>query len=356
VLWLNSVSTRRPNLGSARDIRKIFRKLGAFFKGPRQVRENFWVYTPLVLPLPHSRWARAVNRRILAWTLRVLRWRLSLKDCQVWTFLPNVNDYLDALGDRLVVYYCVDEWSHFNYVSGTHIAEAEEELCRRADVVFATARSLVEKRRRWNERTHLALHGVDHEMFSRALKTETSVPADIAGVRGPIIGFYGTLQDWVDYKLLAYLAQRHPEWSIVLIGQEMVDLSEIRKLPNVHVLGQRPHATLPAYCKAFDVGIIPYVMNERIRHVNPIKLREYLCAGLPVVSVPLPEVEGHSQFCALARTEEEFERAIEAALANDSPELARQRSAAMQEETWEKRVNQIWQHVMRVKEIPCQSD
>jgi glycosyltransferase involved in cell wall biosynthesis len=350
VLWLNSISTRTPNLASGRDLKKIFRKIAGFSRGARRVRENLWVYTPIVLPLPHSRWAKAVNRLILRASLRLLRRKLGMDAFQLWTFLPNAADYVGALGESVSVYYCVDEWAKFNYVDGARTAAAERELVGRVDAVFAVAQSLVDNRRPINPETHLARHGVDHGLFAKALDDSTEVPADLAAIRGPVIGFYGTLQDWVDLDLVCHLARKHPEWSVVLIGKPMADLSRLRQLPNVHVLGRKPHEQLPAYCKGFSVGIIPYVVDDRIVHVNPIKLREYLSAGLPVVSVALPEVAPYAGLCTTAATYDEFERGVEEALQTDSPQRRRERSEAMRSETWAARVEAVCQHVARVRQ------
>lgn len=349
VLWLNSISTRTPSLSSGRDLKKIALKLASFMQGAKQVDEQLWVYTPIVLPLPHSQVAGALNRSILRFTLRMLRRKLGMDEFQLWTFLPNVVDYVGTLDESLVVYYCVDEWSQFSYVDGPKIAAAEERLCRKADVVFATAQSLVERRRAWNPNTFLATHGVDYEQFSAALSEETAVPANLAALPQPVLGFYGTIQDWVDLDLIAYLAKRHPEWSFVMIGRASVDTERFSRYPNVHFLGRKDHSTLPAYCKGFAVGLIPYVLNERILHVNPIKLREYLSAGLPVVSTALPEVANYREFCHLADTCEEFERGIEIALREDTPERRRQRSEAMRAETWEQKVAEVGARVMEVK-------
>jgi glycosyltransferase involved in cell wall biosynthesis len=350
VLWLNSIATRTPNLASGRDLKKIFRKLASFATGARRVQDNLWVYTPIVLPLPHSRWAQVVNRRLLRLALWRLIRKLGMKQLQLWTFLPNSSEYVGTLGESVSVYYCVDEWSKFDYVDGERTAKAERDLVSRVDVVFAVANSLVEGRRPLNPETHLARHGVDHDLFAKALDPATAVPVDIASLPKPVIGFYGTLQNWIDIDLICYLAERHPAWSIVLIGKPMADLSRLERHRNVHVLGRRPHAQLPAYCKGFSVGIIPYVLNERLLHVNPIKLREYLSAGLPVVSVALPEVEAYSRQCTVARTYEAFERGIEEAIATDSPQRRQARSDRMRGETWEARVADVCRHVMRVRE------
>jgi glycosyltransferase involved in cell wall biosynthesis len=353
VVWVNSLSTRTPSLSSGRDLGKIFRKVASFFQGPRRVHDRLWVYTPLVLPFPHSKLALALNSWILRFSLAGLRRRLRIRDFQLWTFLPNVAEYVGKLGESLVVYYCVDDWAKFNYLDGEKTAAAEGRLCERADVVFVTVESLAQGRQTPTGETHVATHGVDHELFSRALTEGVQVPADMAELPGPVLGFYGTIQDWVDLDLIAYLAERHPEWTIVMIGRVAVDVSRFIELPNVHFLGRRPHSELPAYCKSFAVGLIPYILNERILHVNPIKLREYLCAGLPVVSTPVPEVQRYGEYCGIAATFEEFERAVETALYTDSPDLRRTRSEAMRSETWERKVAEVSDHVMRVKAKRC---
>ena len=239
----------------------------------------------------------------------------------------------------MVVYYCTDEWSKFTYVDGQKTADAELRLIKCSDVVFATAQNLVDYRLPLNHETHLALHGVDQSQFAKALDPATPIPEDLASIKKPVLGFYGTIQDWIDFDLLKFLATRHPEWSIVMLGHAYVDVTRLKQFPNVHLLGRKEHPTLPNYCKGFDVGIIPYIVNERILTVNPIKLREYLSAGLPVVSTAFPEVERYPQYCAAAKTFEDFEAAVVAALQSDSPEKRRQRSESMKAETWEKKVD-----------------
>jgi hypothetical protein len=352
VLWLNSVATRAPSM-SGRDIKKIFRKLAGFFKGYRRVQPNLYVYSPIVIPLPHSRWAAAINRFIMRLTLKILRHRLGMKEFQLWTFLPTVHDYVGELGESISVYYCVDEWSKFTYVDGPRLAASEEKLCRKCDVVFATAQSLVDRRLQFNPHTYLARHGVDHPLFAAAMDPKAIVPEELAALQPPVLGFYGTIQDWVDLDLVAFLAQRNPRWSIALVGKTHVDISRFEKLPNVHFFGPKPHAMLPMYCKGLAVGLIPQKVNELTVHMNPLKLREYLCAGLPVVATALPEVKQFSQWAAAADSYEDFEKAVAQAIATDTPEKRRQRSDAMKNETWEKKVADAGAIVMQQKAQKC---
>jgi glycosyltransferase involved in cell wall biosynthesis len=245
-----------------------------------------------------------------------------------------------SLGESLVVYYCVDEYSLFDYVHGPSVAAADAKLTRTADVVFGACEELVDAKRALNPNTFLAPHGVAYDQFRAALD-EGPLPDDVARLPQPIVGFYGTVANWVDLPLVARLAWRHPEWSIVLIGPVHTDTSIFQDLPNVHLLGPRKHEELPAYCRAFSVGLIPYVINERMRYVNPIKLREYLSAGLPVVSTAVPEVMRHESLCHVAHDADAFELAVEEALRTDSREARERRSLAMQGETWPRRVEAV---------------
>ncbi|HEX4418136.1 MAG TPA: glycosyltransferase [Kofleriaceae bacterium] len=348
VLWLNSLATRTPSLASGRDLGKIRRKLGEFARGPINPENDLWVFTPLVIPLPGSPTARAINRQILRATIRGLRLRLGIRDFELWTFLPNTADYVGTLGESLAVYYCVDEWSMFSYLDRAQTVAAERRLLERVDAVFAINHALADKKRAVNQATFVSPHGVDHAAFARALDPGLAVPADLAALPAPRIGFYGTLRDWVDFELIAHVARARPRWSIALIGQALGDLSALRGLPNVHLLGQKPHGELPAYCKGFDVGMIPYRIDERMPFVNPLKLREYLSAGVPVVSTPVPEVVRYSHMCRIAATPDEFVAAVDAALAEASPTARRARSDAMTQETWSARVAQVTRTVAEI--------
>jgi glycosyltransferase involved in cell wall biosynthesis len=340
VLWLNSIATRAPVMKSSRDLGKIRRKLREFAKGPVNVENDLWVMTPLALPLPHVPAARAVNREVLRATIKTLRLRLGIRRFQLWTFLPTTADYVGALGEDVAIYYCVDEWSMFRYLNREQTVAAERALLAKVDAVFAINGALADAKRVFNPNTFVVPHGVDHALFSRAVGPMTVVPADLEVIPHPRIGFYGTLRDWVDFDLLAHVARVRPDWHLILLGQQLDDLSRIRGIANIHLLGQRPHDTLPAYCKGFDVGMIPYRIDERMTFVNPLKLREYLSAGLPVVSTPVPEVARFPQ-AHVASTPDDFVAAIERALAETAPEARQARSAAMQTETWAARVSQV---------------
>src|SRR5262249_39386579 len=149
---------------------------------------------------------------------------------------------------------------------GEKIVELERQLAEKSDLCFATAHSLVEHLKRYNPKTFLAPHGVDHEHFARALRSDTVVPQDAAALPRPIIGFIGGIHEWVDFELIGKLAAAHPDWSLALIGELKVEPAELRRYANVHFLGRRAYKELPSYCKSFSAGIIPYVVNDSTKN------------------------------------------------------------------------------------------
>jgi glycosyltransferase involved in cell wall biosynthesis len=349
VLWVNSFGMRRP-AASRRDLRRIVVKLAQGLRVSRRVTPSLHVYHPLVLPLLGSPKADRLNAWILATTIRRLSGWHGLSRPLLWAFVPTAADLVGRLGEQTVVYHCVDQYAAFAGVPSEVLRRKEIELVRRADVVFASSEELVAERRPLNPHTHFVSHGVDVEHFARARRLETPVPADTAALRRPLIGFFGLLADWVDVDLVRTLALAEPGWTIVLVGKIATDVRTVRDLPNVRLLGQRPYESLPGYCRAFDVGIIPFRVNELTERANPLKLREYLAAGLPVVATDLPEVRKYRDVVRLASSPGAFAAQIRQALGDRDPARARRRQDAVRGESWEARVEELSAHIEAVEE------
>jgi len=340
ILWVNSIAMRRPS-ASRRDLRRILFKVRRAFAGSREVEPNIFVTNPLVLPLPGLALAEKLNAALLTALLRRLSRRLGLERPILWTFLPNVNRILGRLRERMVIYHCVDEYSAFTGVPREALIRMERDLVGRADLVITSGERLRDERRRLNVNTHFVSHGVDIDHFARAVDPATNIPEDIRRIPRPIVGFFGLLADWVDIDTFRAIAQARPNWSVVLIGKTATDVDSLRGIPNLHLLGQKAYSTLPGYCRAFNVGIIPFRVNDLTVRANPLKLREYLAAGLPVVSTPLPEVVRYDGLVRLASTPDEFIRSVEAAIADRSEIEKRRRLEAMRPEGWIARVEEI---------------
>jgi glycosyltransferase involved in cell wall biosynthesis len=340
VLWVNGVGNRNPT-ASVRDMKRIVKKLAQFSRGCRAVAPNIWVLTPIVIPFHGNRLARWINRRLyrlsVLWACRKLRYEKPI----TWTYAPSSADVAGTIREKLIVYHCVDEFSKFTGADKAGIAEMERKLLEKADVVFVSSNALLETKRRENPNTFLVAHGVDYEHFSKACRPETPIPQDCAGLGSPVIGFFGLLADWVDFDVIRYLALARPAWSFLLIGEVQTDISAVRGLPNVTVLGRRDFKTLPGYSKKFDVAILPFRVNELTLAANPLKVREYIAAGLPVVATPLPEVRKLDGLVKLAATPEEFLERIDTLLAEGKCGPSLEVSRSMQSESWDARVEEL---------------
>ncbi|MBI2524696.1 MAG: glycosyltransferase [Candidatus Rokubacteria bacterium] len=340
ILWVNSIGMRRP-APSGRDLRRLGTKLRRGLEGCMRVGEHLHAWSPLVLPLPGVAGIDRLNTLILTMSLRSLARRLGLVEPILWTFLPNVNRLVGRLGERLVIYHCVDEYTAFSGVPREALARMERDLLAKADLVFTSSEQLCRERQRHNPRTFFVSHGVEVDHFARALEPATVVPDDVKGLPPPVVGFFGLIADWVDLALIRELALARPQWSFVLVGKATTALDPVAGLLNVHVLGQKPYAALPGYCKGFDVGLVPFRINELTLKANPLKLREYLAAGLPVVATDLPEVNRYRGVVRVASDAAGFLAGIEAACADRSPVTDRRRVDAMARESWHARVEEL---------------
>jgi glycosyltransferase involved in cell wall biosynthesis len=341
ILWVNSIGYRAPTASPA-DLRRAFKKLQAARIPMREVERNIFVINPLAAPVYDRAWARAFNRRFLAFQVRRAMRRLGMRRAVNWIFNPAAAVIAGRLGEETLIYHCVDEYSAFSGVDAASLLDLERGLLERSDLVLVSAARLYAAKAQHNSRTFLVRHGVDFDHFRRALDPALELPAEAARLPRPVLGFFGLIADWVDVEMLAEMARRFPQASLAIIGQATTDVSALAALPNVHLLGRKPYGDLPAYCKAFDVALMPFRINELTLNANPLKVREYLAAGLPVVSSPIPEVEVLGQ-CRIAADADAFERALREALLDPGPSAAR--SDAIRHESWQARLAEIEEHL-----------
>jgi glycosyltransferase involved in cell wall biosynthesis len=348
VLWVNSLGNRNPT-PTARDFARIAHKLQDFWRGCRQVENNLYVYTPLVIPFHGNRLARAINKRFVAEQIRRVGRQLGFRRPITWSFIPSSAGIAGRLGERFILYHCVDEFSEFKGTDRHAVRSLERQLITRSDAVIVSSAPLLEAKRQYHPNTFLVGHGVEVEHFRRACDPATVVPEDVARLPKPVVGFYGLIAEWVDVALVKRLALARPDWSFVLIGKSDMDLQDLRGVSNVHVLGRREYADLPAYCRGFDAAILPFIVNDLTVAANPLKLREYIAAGLPVVSSDIPEARRWQGTIQIAATDEEYLRALDHIVRSGSsgPQLAISR--VMDRESWDEKVEELSHIVERLE-------
>lgn len=314
VIYVECPGMRAPN-ASGRDLKKIVLKVRLALAGPRPQPEGLAVQTLLQIPLHRYGLVRRMNRRLILASLKFLLWRLGVKPDLTWFVAPHLASIAGELGEKLTVYYVTDDHASLPNVDVEAVRAMDDELTRRADVVFVASETLLERKRALNPEVHVAPHGVDAAHFARALDPALAIPEDAASLRRPIVGFFGLIERWIDLDLVAWLAEQRPDWTFLMIGRVAVPDAEVPRRPNVVYLGRRPYEALPAYGKAFSAALIPYRLTQQVLHANPLKLREYLAMGKPIVTVSTPEIDKFARWVRIGRTREEMLVHLDAAVA-----------------------------------------
>ena len=230
---------------------------------------------------------------------------------------PHFLDGFDAVG---TVYDCMDELAQFRFAPPA-LREREQLLISRSDVVFTGGYQLFQSKSRYHNNVHFYGCGVDAEHYSKARLAETELPSDVVNLPKPIFGYFGVIDERLDYALLTQLAREMPHASIVMVGPfAKVEKQSLPNLPNIHWLGQRSYADLPALVKSFNVCLMPFALNEATQYINPTKTLEYMAAGKPVVSTAVPDVLHHfTPIVDVALTADEFVTAVRRAVSAHAP-------------------------------------
>jgi glycosyltransferase involved in cell wall biosynthesis len=340
ILWVNSVGVRRPE-ASVSDLKRVVRKLCEFARGCKKVERDIHIFSPLAFPFHGSAAGQWLNRKALRWSLRRACRQLGFQKPITWVFIPTSADVAGSLGERMLVYHCVDEYSEFTGTDKAGLLSLEQRLMEKSNCVIVSSDLLLKNKQRYNRNTFLVTHGVDVAHFRRTCDSDTVIPEDIRSLKKPIIGFFGLIADWVDLGLIRFLAGARPEWSFVLIGKVATGLKALEGQSNVHFLGQRPYASLPGYAKAFDVALLPFLLNDLTLAANPLKLREYLAAGLPVVSTAIPEAEKLRHLLQTGRDEGHILALLQNIMDSGKTGPQMTISEKMDSESWEAKVEEI---------------
>jgi glycosyltransferase involved in cell wall biosynthesis len=344
LLYVDSPGMRAPS-GSKRDLRRIWSKLTQALRPPTRVEPGLWHCTVPQLPWRKLPFVATLNRWFGAWAVRRAMRIAGIDTPILWFLVPHPSFMLDSIRHRLAIYYCIDDYAAHPGVDVEHIKACDHHLTQHADHVFVAPPALVERKRAVNPATSFSPHGVDVDLFARAQQAQTVVPPRAAALGQPVIGYFGLIAPWTNVELIAFLARERPQWQFLLVGHASTNVDELARLRNVTMVGPQPYETLPAWAKAFDVAIIPYRMNQQVANANPLKLREYLATGKPVVSVPTREVEQFGELLHVALEPADYLAAVEAALADKDPARREARMASVSAMSWDHRVEQTWQVV-----------
>lgn len=284
-----------------------------------------------------------VIRNLLVRALRQAPLARQFQDVIQWFYTPMpAEQMIDAFGERAVVYDCMDELSQFRFAP-PDIGRRERVLLSRADIVFTGGHRLYQLKSHYHSNVHFLGCGVDAEHFGQARRDDTVIPGDVADLPSPILGYFGVIDERLDYELLRTLAATFSHGTLLMIGPTAkVDPASLPHAPNVRWLGQRAYADLPAYLKAFDVCLMPFALNEATEYINPTKTLEYMAAGKPIVSTAVADVMHHfSSVVAVAKSSIEFISAVAESVGRQCTERVREGVQVAAAQSWESVVQRM---------------
>ena len=336
-VYVNSIMMRKYKItGGKRFTEKLVRKVRSILKGLRKSSAGFWVYSPFTLPVHHISWARALNEAMLRYQTQRLMRKLRISSPVVWVACPAACDTAIKMKKAKLVYQRTDRYEDDPNVERDAILDYDRKLKASADITVYVNRLLYDEESAQCKKALFLDHGVDYEMFATAQR-DSYKPEDIAGIKKPIVGYFGALDAHkIDVGFLVAVAERLPDMSFVFIGKPSLDCSELSARKNVWLLGQKTYEQVPHYGKCFDVAILPWKINKWTEAANPIKFKEYLALGKPVVSTPsFSELQRYLDVVYEAGSPDEFAECIRKAYSEDSDELVKKRRQKVAETSWD---------------------
>lgn len=295
----------------------------------RDVQEAY--YEKVVTPENHQALLLAMAALVADMQIRTA---LSVVHIAYWS--PVALSLRTMHGWR-ILYDCMDDWDGFPNI-GEQLLSEEKTLIVQADLVTVSAALLYHKWCAHNPRCVLVRNAVDFAFFRQHCFTNDV----LSGLAGPVIGYYGALAQWLDYPLLAALADKRPEWNFILVGDIFVDdLAGLEHKPNVQLLGRKPYSQMPLYLDHFDACLIPFRLYNVTHAVDPVKFYEYISAGKPVISTPLAEMSIYKDLLYFATGVDEFIEQIEGALAERDLALYKRRVELARANDWKDRFDSM---------------
>lgn len=346
ILFIENTGVRAPGL---KDFPRLKRRIKNYLKGVKGIRQelpNLYIFSPIIIPWPYSWIARKINKVLLLSVLN--RWMkvMNFADPIIWTFLPNgiSLDIIDAINKKLLIYYCIDDFSSSS-PAAKKVKATEKKLLKLADLVFVTSRALFDYCSKYSSKVTIFPFGVNIERFEEARDAAQKRPIEISKINTPIIGYVGGIHKWIDQKLIRDLALNLPDYSFVFIGPIQTDISLLSNLKNIYFIGAKEHKDLPGFVKEFSCAIIPYTISDYTKNVYPTKLNEYLAMGKPVISTDLPEVnyfnERYKDIVYVAKDREEFTDFIKKSISQGDDLSIERRFKAARDNSWVNRIEQM---------------
>jgi len=341
VLYINSIVMQKLNIGQGRKfIQRLVRKAKSIFTGLKKINENFWVYSPFSLPVQHISWLKPLNELLLRSQIGYVKRRIKMEVPVVWVACPPACDMAIRTRKKKLIYQRTDRFEDFPGVDIEKVKNFDKKLKTAAELTIFVNRKLYEDEADQCKKAFYLDHGVDFEMFASPIQNNNIT--ELANIPKPIIGFIGSIDECnPDIDFLGKVAELLPDMSFVIIGREQTDCSALKSRKNILMLGQKPYELVPEYGKRFDVALLPLRQSRWAEAVNPLKLKEYLAMGKPVVSTPFPQLQEYLDIVYEAKTPKTFAACIKRAISEDSPELIDKRRQMVKDSSWDSKARLV---------------
>ncbi|OFZ16178.1 MAG: hypothetical protein A2X86_13935 [Bdellovibrionales bacterium GWA2_49_15] len=303
VFWVETIGMRSPRLtvyDMKRTAQLIFKwSIGQYNFISKQRNKNIKIISIPMLPYTSFKLIRRLNKFLICRKVRRELTKAGVARPILITSVPSVCDFVKIFDEKLTVYYCVDEFSLWPGISYDRIKAMESELLAKSDLIFTTSSRLTESKKTSGKVPHLLTHGVSLAHFS--LPEQSNVEYSRKK-----ICYFGLIDERCDQELLITLARAIPDALLTIIGEAVCDISGLHKCSNIMFQGRVTYENLPGVIKDQDYFILPYYINELTENINPLKIKEYMATGRPVISTPLPEVVKLGAFVYIADSHEKF--------------------------------------------------
>ncbi|MHC4461924.1 MAG: glycosyltransferase [Planctomycetota bacterium] len=350
-LYINSIIMQKPKLTQSRKfMQKLIRKTKSIFMGLRKSDAGFWVYSPFSLPVQHIAWARPLNEMLLRFQICLAIRKIGMRHPAIWVACPTACNIALKMRENKVIYQRTDRYEEYPNVDIKTVTMGDLKLKTEADLTLFVNYSLYkEEASQCNKAIYLD-HGVDFKMFASA-EQNPDRPSDIADIPKPIVGYFGELDDHkLDIGFIEAAIDLLPKFSFVFVGKASPTLSPLAKKKNVWMLGKKDYKQIPSYGKCFDVTIIPWRKNRWTEAANPIKLKEYLALGKPLVSTPVfTELQEYQDVVYEANTPQEFANSIEKALRGNNAEQITARRKKVEKSSWDSKAQLVLDELLKNK-------
>lgn len=347
VFWIGSLGLRKPKINLS-DLKRALQKIiKVFFKSEKITKksgiEPILVH-PFVLPFHDFQFIRMINKFFITKKIKKTLKKYGSENPIIVTSAPISDFVIGELGETCSIYYCVDDYSSMEGAFKI-IPSLEKKLIEKVDGIFAVSDFLYQTRKSNKKNIFLIQQGVELNHFHKI----EQLADEVKNLKRPVIGFFGLISEWIDLDLIYKCTKKYSEYTFVIIGKTVLNLSHFDDCKNFVYLGPIEYRDLPKYASIFDVGIIPFQLNKVTIAANPLKLLEYFSLGIPVVSTNLPEVKKFDNLAYISENDDEFIRFIEIAVSDNLHERNQKRIYEAKKYSWESVTENIFDIVLKIE-------